>query len=65
MWKCCAQPGSTPFAYVKNQAQRPTTFDIIVPVLTGGLSIHPDYIVIRPETFSPRDMEAAAEGGSR
>ncbi|MDA1309751.1 MAG: glycosyltransferase [Proteobacteria bacterium] len=57
--------GFDAFAYVKNQAQRPTAFDITVPVLTGAFGIRPDDIIIRPETFSARDLEAAAKGGLR
>jgi len=57
--------GFDAFAYVKNQAQRPTAFDITVPVLTGAIGIRPDDIVIRPETFSAPGLEAAAKGGLR
>lgn len=55
--------GFEAFAYTKNQEQRPTAFDIDVPFLTGAIGITPGDIIIRPETFSARDIAAASKGG--
>ena len=57
--------GFDAFAYVENQAQHPTALDITVPVLTDGLDIRPDDIVIRPEIILARHLEAAAKDGLR
>ena len=55
--------GFEAFAYTKNHEQRPTAFDIDVPMLTGAIGITPHDIIIRPETFSARDLEATSKGG--
>ena len=57
--------GFDAYAYVKNQDQRPTAFAITVPVLSGAIQIGPRDIVVRPETYSARDLAAAARGGLR
>jgi glycosyltransferase involved in cell wall biosynthesis len=55
--------GFDAFAYTKNEEQRPTAFDIDVPFLTGAIGITPRDVIIRPETYSARDLEAASKGG--
>lgn len=55
--------GFDAFAYTKNQEQRPTAFEIDVPFLTGAIGITPRDVIIRPETYSARDLEAASKGG--
>lgn len=55
--------GFEAFAYTKNLEQRPTAFDVDVPFLSGAIGITPRDIIVRPETYSARDLEAAAKGG--
>jgi hypothetical protein len=63
--KVLREAGFEAFAYAKNQEQRPIAFDIDVPILTGAINISPSDIIIRPETFSARDLEATSKGGLR
>ena len=55
--------GLEALAYTKNLEQRPTAFDFDVPFLSGAIGITPRDIIVRPETYSSRDLEAAAKGG--
>jgi len=55
--------GFEAFAYTKNLEQRPTAFEFDVPFLSGAIGITPRDIIVRPETYSSGDLEAAAKGG--
>jgi hypothetical protein len=55
--------GFEAFVYTKNLEQRPTAFAIDVPFLTGAIGITPRDMIVRPETFSARDLENASKGG--
>ncbi|MBL6597410.1 MAG: glycosyltransferase [Alphaproteobacteria bacterium] len=55
--------GFEAFAYTKNLEQRPIAFEFDVPFLSGAIGITPRDIIVRPETYSAKDLEAAAKGG--
>lgn len=57
------EAGFDAYAYAKNQEQRPTAFDVEVPILTGAINISAKDVIVRPETFSSRDLAATARGG--